>query len=98
MKLRTEWLRALLPVPIFLVALWDASGQSFLGQVFPLGVAIVGMVFGLILLWHLWKGHEDHPAFFDYEIVGEHVGQEGTGWVWTGPLWLTGLVVASEGL
>lgn len=79
----------------FLIALWDAQQHTFLGQVFPLGVGAVGAVFAVILIWHLWRGHEDHPAFFDYEVVGDHVGQSGTGWLWTGPLWLTGLVAGS---
>ena len=86
---------AVLMLGLFLVALNDALNHTFLGQVFPLGVAVVGLVFGGILLAHLWGGHEDHPAFFDYEIVGDHVGQEGAGWFWTGPLWIAGLVLAS---
>ena len=79
----------------FGVALWDSAGHSFLGAVFPLGVGVVGAVFGVILLVHLWRGHQDHPAFFDYEIVGDHVGTEGNGWFWTGPAWIAGLVAAT---
>jgi TctA family transporter len=86
---------ALAMLGFFAVSLWDAMRHTFLGQVFPLGVGVVGALFAVILLWHLWRGHEDHPAFFDYEIVGDHVGQEGTGWLWTGPLWLVGLVAGS---
>jgi len=82
-------------IGFFGIALWDATHHSFLGQVFPLGVAAVGLLFAAILLWHLWSGHEDHPAFFDYEVIGDHVGKEGTGWLWTGPLWLAGLVAAT---
>ena len=79
----------------FAVSLWDATQHTFLGQIFPLGVAIVGLVFAVILLIHLWRGHEDHPAFYDYEVVGDHVRQEGKGWIWTGPAWLGGLVAAT---
>jgi putative tricarboxylic transport membrane protein len=79
----------------FGVALWDSAGHSLLGAVFPLGVGVVGAVFGVILLLHLWGGHQDHPAFFDYEIVGDHVGTEGSGWFWTGPAWIAGLVAAT---
>lgn len=86
---------ALAMMAFFGMALWDASGQSFLGAVFPLGVGVVGAVFGLILLIHLWRGHEDHPAFFDYEIVGDHVGNEGNSWFWTGPAWIAALVAAT---
>jgi hypothetical protein len=79
----------------FGVAWWDSAGHCFLGAVFPLGVGVVGVVFGVILLLHLWRGHQDHPAFFDYEIVGDHVGTEGNGWFWTGPAWIGGLVAAT---
>ena len=80
---------------LFGIALHDAMAHSFLGAVFPMGVAVVGLVFGIILLIHLWRGHSDHPAFFDYELVGDHVGQEGLGWFWSGPAWIAGLVVGT---
>lgn len=86
---------ALAMMVFFGMALWDASGHTLLGAVFPLGVATVGVLFGAILLMHLWRGHEDHPAFFDYEIVGDHVGNEGNSWFWTGPAWIAGLVAAT---
>jgi putative tricarboxylic transport membrane protein len=79
----------------FGVALWDSAGHSLLGAVFPIGVGVVGAVFGVILLLHLWGGHNDHPAFFDYELVGDHVGTEGSGWFWTGPAWIAGLIAAT---
>lgn len=82
-------------IAFFAMALWDASAHSFLGAVFPLGVGVVGAGFGIILLIHLWRGHEDHPAFFDYEIVGDHVGNEGNSWFWTGPAWIAALVAAT---
>lgn len=80
----------------FLVALYDSIQHSFLGSVFPLGVSIVGLVFGTILLVHLWRGQSDHPAFYDYEVVGDHVGKDGNGWFWSGPAWLGGLVIATS--
>jgi putative tricarboxylic transport membrane protein len=80
---------------VFGLALYDAMQHSFLGSVFPMGVAVVGLVFGLILLVHLVRGHSDHPAFFDYELVGDHVGQDGLGWFWSGPAWIGGLVVGT---
>ncbi|WP_050526731.1 tripartite tricarboxylate transporter permease [Pseudorhodobacter aquimaris] len=86
---------ALAMMAFFAVALWDAVAHSFLGAVFPLGVGVVGLVFGLILLVHLWRGQADHPAFFDYEIVGDHVGNSGNSWFWTGPAWIAGLVAAT---
>ncbi|RUS60930.1 tricarboxylate transporter [Pseudorhodobacter sp. E13] len=86
---------ALAMIGFFAMALWDALDHSFLGAVFPLGVGVIGVVFGGILLLHLWRGHADHPAFFDYEIVGDHVGNEGNSWFWTGPAWLAGLVAGT---
>ncbi|MDN5788713.1 tripartite tricarboxylate transporter permease, partial [Pseudorhodobacter sp.] len=86
---------ALAAMVFFGLALWDAAGQSMLGGVFPLGVGIVGAVFGVILLVHLLRGRSDHPAFYDYEIVGDHVGNEGNSWFWTGPAWIGGLVAAT---
>jgi putative tricarboxylic transport membrane protein len=80
---------------IFGLALYDAMQHSFLGAVFPMGVAVVGLFFGLILLVHLGRGHSDHPAFFDYEVVGDHVGQDGLGWFWSGPAWIGSLVVGT---
>ena len=80
---------------VFGLALSDAMQHSFLGAVFPMGVAVVGLVFGLILLIHLARGHSDHPAFFDYELVGDHVGQDGLGWFWSGPAWIGGLVAGT---
>lgn len=80
---------------VFGLALNDAMQHSFLGAVFPMGVAVVGLVFGLILLIHLARGHSDHPAFFDYELVGDHVGQDGLGWFWSGPAWIGGLVAGT---
>ena len=86
---------ALAAMVFFGLALQDAYSQSLLGGVFPLGVGVIGMVFGLILLVHLWRGHSDHPAFYDYEIVGDHVGNKGNLWFWTGPAWIAGLVAAT---
>jgi TctA family transporter len=80
----------------FLIAMWDSSEHSLLGAVFPMGVTVVGLVFGTILLIHLWRGHDDHPAFYDYEVVGDHVGKESNGWFWSGPAWLGGLVLATS--
>ena len=80
----------------FLVALRDGSGHSMLGAVFPISVAVVGLIFGVILLLHLLRGGDDHPSFYDYEVVGDHVGKEGNGWFWSGPAWLGGLVLATS--
>lgn len=78
---------------IFGFAMWDASQHSFLGRVFPMGVAVVGLVFAGILTIALVRGGSTHPAFFDYEATGEHVGVDGNGWLWTGALWIGALVV-----
>ncbi|MFT7026635.1 MAG: TctA family transporter [Paracoccaceae bacterium] len=77
---------------VFAFALWDALGQSRLGGVFPMGVAVVGLMFGLILTISLVRGGSTHPAFFDYEATGDHVGDAGNGWLWSGALWIAALV------
>ncbi len=86
----------LVVLAFFLVALYDSIQHSFLGSIFPMGASVIGLVFSVILLLHLWRGHSDHPAFYDYEVVGDHVGKEGIGWFWSGPAWLGGLVLATS--
>ncbi len=80
----------------FCLLAWnDASTHTFLGGIFPTGAAITGLVFCLALSWRLWRGPSDHPAFVDLEITGDHVGKEESGRLWSGWLWLAGLVVGS---
>ncbi len=86
---------ALFAMLAFVLALRDALGQSFLAQVFPLGVALVSAVFGAVLLWVLARGDAAHPALYDAERQGEHVGEAGVGAMWGGALWIAALVALS---
>jgi len=77
---------------VFAVTLWDATDHSFLGQVFPLGVAVLGLAMSAILLPQLAFGKTGHHAHHDAELTGEHVGQSGIGTLWGGLAWFAGLV------
>jgi TctA family transporter len=87
---------ALLVLVMFAVAGWDALKQSFLGQVFPLGVAAVAAVFGLALMWILLLGSNASPSIYDHEVQGDHVGKEGVGGLWGGVMWIAGLIGLSS--
>jgi putative tricarboxylic transport membrane protein len=83
---------ALLICGIFAFAIWDALGHTFLGQVFPLSMAVVGGFFALLLLGTLVFGDSASPANYDTEMHGEHVGNPDVGWLWGGAFWIAGLV------
>ncbi len=86
---------ALLFVLLLAFALNDAMRHSFLGAVFPMAVAGVGLVFLAPLMVQLWQGEPGHPAHFDAERTGDHVGQPGIGGLWDGLIWVGGLVAAT---
>lgn len=83
---------ALLIAGLMVVALTDALRHDFLGQVFPLSVAIIGLGMMAILLPQLVWGKTGHHSHFDAELTGEHVGQAGIGSLWGGLGWIAGLV------
>lgn len=74
------------------VALIDSLQHDFLGKVFPMSVAIIGLVMLAILIPQLVRGKTGHHAHFDGELTGDHVGQEGIGNLWGGLAWIGGLV------
>ncbi|MBF2759797.1 MAG: tripartite tricarboxylate transporter permease [Ectothiorhodospiraceae bacterium AqS1] len=78
-----------------LIAWNDASSHTFLGSIFPAGASVVGLLFCLALSWRLWRAPCDHPALFDLEISGDHVGKAKSGSMWSGWLWLAGLIAGS---
>jgi len=80
---------------VFAIAIWDSLGQSFLGMVFPLSMAAVGGFFVLMLLVPLVIGENTHPAIYDHEVHGEHVGDETVGPLWNGAFWIVALVALS---
>jgi putative tricarboxylic transport membrane protein len=74
------------------VALEDSLHHSLLGQVFPLSVAIIGLVMTMILIPQLIRGEPGHAAHFDAELSSDYAGQEGIGNLWGGLVWIAGLV------
>ncbi|MCF8483589.1 MAG: tripartite tricarboxylate transporter permease [Rhodobacteraceae bacterium] len=74
------------------VALEDSLHHSLLGQVFPLSVAIIGLVMTVILIPQLIRGEPGHAAHFDAELSSDYAGQEGIGNLWGGLAWIAGLV------
>lgn len=73
-------------------ALWDASRQSFLGAVFPAGVAVVTVAAALLVLWPLVAGHVHNPANHDNEVTGDHLNQPDAKGLLHYLWWLVGLV------
>lgn len=73
-------------------AVRDAMGNDFLGKVFPLTVAVVGLLMLALLIPQLAFGKTGHHAHFDGELTGEHVGTEGVGSLWGGLFWIALLV------
>jgi len=78
------------------VAAWDASQYTFLGAVFPLATAGVVSLFALMLLWVLILGGTGHPAHYDHEVTGEHVGQKGVSGLWLNIGWIASLMVGTS--
>lgn len=77
------------------LALVDAMQHDFLGKVFPLSVAVVGLVIVSVLLWELWFGKPGHHSHFDAELTGDHVGRPEIKGLWSGLIWLSALVILS---
>ena len=88
---------ALLVAALLAVALVDSLKHSFLGQIFPLSVSIIGLAMCLVLTPQLWRGATGHHAHYDGELTGEHVGQAGIGTLWGGLAWIGGLVAGTAG-
>lgn len=86
---------AALVVAIFAFAIWDATGHSFLGAVFPMGSAAVAGLFALLLLGVLVLGENANPAIFDHEVHGDHVGEDDIRSPWAGALWIAALVAVT---
>jgi hypothetical protein len=84
---------AVLVIAVFGVAIWDASGLSTLGAVFPLTSFAVTGLFALLLLGVLIIGESIHPAVFDAET--EARTDDSVGSLWAGASWTVGLVVGS---
>ena len=86
---------ALAVAGLLALALADSLKHSFLGQIFPLSVSIIGLAMSLILIPQLWRGASGHHSHYDGELTGDHVGQEGMGTLWGGLAWIGGLVAGT---
>ncbi|MFN4099748.1 MAG: tripartite tricarboxylate transporter permease [Pararhodobacter sp.] len=64
---RPQLVFAGLAMVVFVVAIVDALGQSFLGQVFPLIMASAGAVFTLLLITYLVLGRQGHETATDLD-------------------------------
>ncbi len=85
----------MLVLAMFGIAIWDAAGHSFLGQVFPMSTAAVAAFFGLLLLWVLILGENTNPAVYDNEADTAQAADPSVGNLWNGAYWIAALVGAS---
>lgn len=77
----------------FLLAILDGHRQSFLGGIFPLSIAYVGLPIGIALITVLVRNPKDHPAIFDVEQMVDKSEFKSP---WFEPvLWIGGLYLAS---
>jgi len=77
---------------VLVIGFLDSIKHSFLGAVFPMGMSIVGILFGLLLLYRLWSAGPGDAALYDAERQPGADGLHLTGGSWNGPLWIAGLV------
>jgi putative tricarboxylic transport membrane protein len=85
---------AALVVALAIYALIGAWQKSFLGGIFPLGVAAVVLVFGLLLLAGILFGRPGNSAQYDQEYL-KPFSELGIRGLWENIAWFAGLLVAS---
>lgn len=95
---RPQILFAVVVAGLLAMSLVDSLQHSFLGKIFPLSVAAIGLVMSAILIPQLWRGETGHHSHFDGELTGDHVGQAGMGTLWGGLVWIGGLVVGTAAI
>lgn len=83
---------ALFAVAVFLVALFDSFRHSFLGQVFPMVMAIAGLCAVGLLLFQLVKADNRDAVSQDTEVFGEYATDAEAGTLWAGMFWIVLLV------
>ncbi|RJL09338.1 tripartite tricarboxylate transporter permease [Paracoccus siganidrum] len=52
---------------VFVFTLYETVGLSLLGKVFPIGVALVGLLAALLIIWPQWRGNRASREVFDGE-------------------------------
>ena len=92
--LRPQALFAGLVVLLFAWGLYDGLQHSFLGAVYPVGLCIAMLPLSIWLFVILWRNKTEHSANYDYEIEGDHAGQEGVPGLWHYISWLAGFFAA----
>jgi putative tricarboxylic transport membrane protein len=92
-SLRPQIVFAAVILLIFLFGLYDSLQRDFLGQVFPLTIALVMLGFVLYALWIMIKGRTDHPIAYDAEVDYELRGRPEAVSAEHYLLWLVGLLV-----
>lgn len=78
---------------VMVIALYDSLQHDFLGKVFPLSVAIVGIVMLGVLLWELWHGKPGHHSHFDAELIDTQSGSAPPRGLWAGLGWMAALIL-----
>ena len=82
-----------LVLALFAYAISDAAKMSFLGSIFPLGVASVMAFLTIYLVWVMILGEVGHPSHYDQEADGRsHAADPG---LLHYLLWFGGLFVAT---
>mgnify|MGYP003651703950 FL=1 len=92
--MRPQALFAGMVVLLFAWGLYDGLQHSFLGAVYPVGLCIAMLPLSIWLFVILWRNKTDHAANYDYEIEGDHAGQEGVPGLWHYISWLAGFFAA----
>ena len=92
--MRPQALFAGLVVLLFAWGLYDGLQHSFLGAVYPVGLCIAMLPLSIWLFVILWRNKTEHKANYDYEIEGDHAGQEGVPGLWHYISWLGGFFAA----
>lgn len=82
---------------LFAYAVYESRQLSFLGAVFPLGVAAAMVLCTIILFAQQMFGKDGHSSLYDAEQDGEHVGDPEVKGVWPQIAWF-GLLFAMAGL
>ena len=83
-----QMLFTLAALALFALAIHDALGKSFLGQVFPLLAGSVAMLFGVGLLLSQLFGRDGAAGLYDTEAVRDADARP----LWSGAVWLVLLV------
>ncbi len=87
-----QLLFAAVALVVFAVAIHDALGQSFLGQVFPLIMASAGALFTVTLILFLVLAPQGHATAVDLESGRPGAAQAGLRSVPSSLAWVAGLV------